>query len=147
MKIEDQILSIEQVQELQELGFDVEKHASMCWVAYTSDEEPYEKEYSLSILDEFCYESASLEPIPTMTIGDIIEILPKEIKGVKSINSEWEIIPTYSIEIIPSSINRYFVDYVHNSGAYYLNEITRTTLIDALFETLKWCIKEKHIEL
>ena len=29
MKIEDQVLSIEQVQELQELGFDVKKYASI----------------------------------------------------------------------------------------------------------------------
>ena len=79
MNIKNQVLSIEQVRELQELGFDVEKYASMCWLAYTSDEEPYEKEYSLFILDEFCYESASLEPIPTMSIGDIIEVLPETI--------------------------------------------------------------------
>ena len=38
MKLEDQVLSIEQVRELQELGFDVQKYASMCWVTYTSDE-------------------------------------------------------------------------------------------------------------
>ena len=31
MKLKNQVLSIEQVQELQELGFDVEKYASMCW--------------------------------------------------------------------------------------------------------------------
>ena len=79
MKLEDQVLSLEQVRELQELEFDVKKYASMCWVTYTSDEPPYEKEYNLSILDEFCYESASLEPIPTMSIGDIIDILPTHI--------------------------------------------------------------------
>lgn len=31
MNLKDQVLSIEQVRELQELGFDVNKHASMCW--------------------------------------------------------------------------------------------------------------------
>ena len=41
MNIEEQVLRIEQVRELQELGFDVAKHSSMCWVTYTSDEEPY----------------------------------------------------------------------------------------------------------
>ena len=32
MKLEDQVLSINQVQELQELGFDVKKNASMVWI-------------------------------------------------------------------------------------------------------------------
>ena len=128
MKLEDQVLSIEQVQELQELGFDVNKYASMCWVTYTSDEEPYEKEYSLSILDEFCYESASLEPTPTMSIGDIIDILPENID------------------------NNFFLmfekDYVaYNNRYLVLMSKEEKNLITALFETLKWCIKQKHIDL
>jgi hypothetical protein len=127
MKLEDQVLSIEQVRELQELGFDVEKHSSMCWVAYTSDEEPYEKEYSLSILDEFCYESASLEPIPTMTIGDIIDILPIEI-------DEYVL-----------NMNRKYVSYDSKQNSLYYGY--RHRFIDSLFDCLVWCIKEKHIKL
>lgn len=127
MKIENQVLSIEQVRELQELGFDVEKYASMCWVAYTSDEEPYEKEYSLSILDEFCYESASLEPIPTMTIGDIIDILPIEIDE-------------YVLDM-----NRKYVSYDSKQNSLYYGY--RHRFIDSLFDCLVWCIKEKHIKL
>jgi hypothetical protein len=137
MKIENQVLSIEQVQELQELGFDVEKYASMCWVAYTSDEEPYEKEYRLSIFDEFCYESASLEPIPTMTIGDIIDVLPKEIEKD---NEKYSLYIAYrrgSIAI--------FYDIINDIGTLQL--IVIRDLIYGLFEMLKWCIKEKHIKL
>ena len=132
MNIKDQVLSIEQVRELQELGFDVEKYASMCWVTYTSDEEPYEKEYNLSILDEFCYESASLEPTPTMSIGDIIEVLPNLINIERFL---------YRLEINNPSV--YYIDRIKNTGIYFYNN----GLIDNLFETLKWCIKQKHIEL
>ena len=141
MKLEDQVLSIKQVRELQELGFDVEKHSSMCWVAYTSDEEPYEKEYSLSILDEFCYESASLEPIPTMSIGDIINVLPEKIKTY-SANADKEI---------------YFYLRLNNAEILYIPLITddfigcccsnEDKLINNLFNTIVWCIKEKHIKL
>jgi phosphoenolpyruvate synthase/pyruvate phosphate dikinase len=127
MKLEEQVLSIEQVQELLKLGFDIEKHSSMCWVAYTSDEEPYEKEYSLSILDEFCYESASLEPIPTMTIGDIIDILPIEI-------DEYVL-----------NMNRKYVSYDSKQNSLYYGY--RHRFIDSLFDCLVWCIKEKHIKL
>ena len=128
MKLEDQVLSIEQVRELEELGFDVEKYASMCWVTYTSDEDPYEKEYSLSILDEFCYESASLEPTPTMSIGDIIDILPTEI-GKYVLN-----------------INKIYVSY-YDSKTNILFYAYRYRFINSLFDCLVWCIKEKHIAL
>ena len=128
MKLEDQVLSIAQVQELQELGFDVKKYASMCWVTYTSDEEPYEKEYNLSILDEFCYESASLEPTPTMSIGDIIEVLPENIDNNVFLMFEKDYV-AYN--------NRYLV----------LMSKEEKNLITALFETLKWCIKQKYITL
>ena len=128
MKLEDQVLSIEQVQELQELGFDVSKYASMCWIAYTSDEQPYEKEYSLSILDEFCYESASLEPIPTMTVGDIIGVLPTKI-GKYELN-----------------INRRDVSY-YESRTNILFYAYRYRFINSLFDCLVWCIKQKHITL
>ena len=128
MKLEDQVLSIEQVQELQELGFDVKKYASMCWIAYTSDEQPYEKEYSLSILDEFCYESASLEPTPTMTIGDIIGVLPTKI-GKYELN-----------------INRRDVSY-YESRTNILFYAYRYRFINSLFDCLVWCIKQKHITL
>ena len=128
MNIEDQVLSVEQVRELQELGFDVKKYASMCWVTYTSDEEPYEKEYSLSILDEFCYESASLEPTPTMSIGDIIEVLPTQI-------GEYEL-----------NINRRDVSYFdgRTNSLFYAY---RYRFINSLFDCLVWCIKQKHIAL
>ena len=127
MKLEDQVLSIAQVQELQELGFDVKKYASMCWVTYTSDEEPYEKEYNLSILDEFCYESASLEPTPTMTIGDIIDILPTE------------------IDEFVLNMNRRYVAYDSRTDSLFY--AYRCRFIDSLFDCLVWCIKQKHIAL
>ena len=128
MKLEDQVLSIEQVRELQELGFDVKKYASMCWVTYTSDEKPYAKEYSLSILDEFCYESSSLEPTPTMSIGDIIDILPIEIgKYVLNINKR-------DVSYYDNRTNILFYAY-------------RYRFINSLFDCLVWCIKQKHIAL
>ena len=127
MEIEDQVLSIEQVRELQELGFDVIKYASMCWVTYTSDEEPYEKEYNLSILDEFCYESASLEPTPTMSIGDIISVLP--------------------VKIEENVLNIFAFGGTWSVGWEGIQYCGSNTLIDALFEILKWCIKQKHIAL
>ena len=69
MKIEEQVLSIEQMKHLQELGVDT-SDASMCWVA---GEDTDEVEWNLIIPNNF------LLPynIPTYTIGDLIEKLPK----------------------------------------------------------------------
>ena len=69
MKIEEQVLSIEQMKHLQELGVDT-SDASMCWVA---GEDADEVEWNLIIPNNF------LMPynIPTYTIGDLIEKLPK----------------------------------------------------------------------
>ena len=71
MKIEEQVLSIEQMKHLQELGVDT-SDASMCWVA-REDTSTDEEEWNLIIPNNF------LMPynIPTYTIGDLIEKLPK----------------------------------------------------------------------
>ena len=127
MKLEQQVLSIEQVRELQELGFDIKKYASMCWLAYTSDISPYEKEYNLSTHDIYCYESSSLEPIPTLSIGDIIKILPKEIEE--------------------KVLNIFACGETWSVGWEDIQYWGSNTLIDALFKTLKWYIKQKHIAL
>ena len=73
MKIEKQVLSIEQMKHLQELGVDT-SDASMCWVT-GEDASIVEGEWNLIIPNNF------LLPynIPTYTIGDLIEKLPKSI--------------------------------------------------------------------
>ena len=63
-----------------------------------------------------------------MTIGDIIEVLPENID------------------------NNFFLmfekDYVaYNNRYLVLMSKEEKNLITALFETLKWCIEEKHIAL
>lgn len=130
MKLEEQVLSIEQVRELQELGLDVNKYASMAWVEqipFLDIECPIK--YELEVLtDSLIGNRGCLEVIPTLTIGDIIEILPERIA------------PIYYLEI-----SKNLVDYCSNDKS--INGEVEERLIDALFQTLKWCIKEKHIAL
>lgn len=117
MKLEDQVLSIVQIKELKKLEFNVEKYASMCWLAYTSDTPPYEKEYYLCTHDIYCYESASLEPIPTLSVGDIIGILQERIQ------------------------KKYYLEINKNNGKI------QEKFIDKLFEILKLCIRLNNIAL
>ena len=68
MKIEEQVLSIEQMKHLQELGVDT-SDASMCWAG--NDVAP----------NDGAAFDLGYDGIPTYTIGDLIEKLPKHING------------------------------------------------------------------
>ena len=119
MKLEDQVLSIEQVRELQELGFDFRKYSSAC-VIEAKDRNKY-------IVDRRLVETEIIEYHETMTIGDIMECLPEEIEE--------------------NVLNIFAFGETWSVGWEGIKYCGSNTLIDALFETLKWCIKEKHIEL
>lgn len=128
MKLEDQVLSIEQVQELQELGFDVEKYASMY---YTPN---WITKFGIDEIQDYVLQIGGLgedydgDCIPTMTIGDMIEVLPETIHK------------KYTLEI-----SKYYVDYCDDH--FSINGEVEEKLIDALFEALKWCIKNNYITL
>ena len=128
MEIKEQVLSIAQVQELQELGFDVEKYSSMYFVPN------WITKYGIDEIQDYLLTIGELgddyegDCIPTMTIGDIIEVLPTE-------------------------IGKYVLNINKRDVSYYDNKTTtlfyayRYRFIDSLFDCLVWCIKEKHIEL
>lgn len=124
MKIEEQVLSREQMKHLQELGVDT-SDASMCWVA---GEDADEGEWNLIIPNNF------LLPynIPTYTIGDLIEKLPKH------------------FYIKEASI---FMGALNGSGAFevWYDKAPKSHKMDgniknALYKLLCW-VAEKHKEL
>lgn len=125
MKLKDQVLSIEQVQELQELGFDVRKHASLYFV----EEKSFIKEKFIVLPEQIDITKvpADVKIIPTMTTGDIINILPIEI---------------YQYVLV---MNKKYIAY--DDGANTLFYAYRHRFIDSLFDCLVWCIKEKYIKL
>ena len=75
MKIEEQVLSREQMKYLQELGVDT-SDASMAW--YMS---PKKNQWKIKVKDKFAHEMLRrISPeryIPAYTTGDLIEKLPK----------------------------------------------------------------------
>ena len=126
MNIKEQALSIEQVQELQELGFDVKKYSS-AYVIEAKDRNKYIIDRRLIGLHISLMETKVLEYYETLTIGDILDILPTEI-------GEYVLY-----------INRRYAAY--DSKTTNLFYAYRHRFIDSLFDTLVWCIKEKHIKL
>lgn len=129
--MKNQVLSINQMQHLKELGVDTSK-ASMCWLQF-GDEDPV-----LSIHDEYCYESSSLQATLTFTLQDILELLPKEISRDGC---------TWSASL--------YIDYENNRIAYgntdrygfevFLETKIENRLIDAAYQTLCW-LKENDIK-
>ena len=80
MKIEEQVLSREQMAHLVELGVDI-SDASMCWIVDDScinfipdNNGESEVKWNVAIPSVFLL---PYRPIPTYTIGDLIEKLPK----------------------------------------------------------------------
>ena len=114
MKIEEQVLNISQVQKLIELGFDINKYSSL-----------KSNGKQIIVKDDFYIGGAPL--FPTLTIGDIIDVLPTEI-GKYVLN-----------------INRRDVSY--DSRTNILFYAYRYRFIDSLFDCLVWVIKQKHIDL
>lgn len=73
--MKDQVLSIEQIQKLKDLGVDISK-ASMCYVCFESDGSKY---VDIVVHDESCYEMACMNPMPTFTLQDMIELMPSKV--------------------------------------------------------------------
>ena len=140
MKIEEQVLSIEQMKHLQELGVDT-SDASMYWVrakrmigkqrnnCLDNDMDKWRLSLSKSIVHSVDW---AVESVPTYTIGDLIEKLPKHF---------------YIKEAQISMVA------LNGSGAFqvWYDEVPKSnksdgTIKNALYKLLCW-VAQKHKEL
>lgn len=121
--MKNQVLSIEQMQKLEELGVDISK-ASMCWIGCADANDVYP--YNSTFKDIFENQKETLPSVltPTFTLQDILEILPK--------NS------LYSNKHI-------FVLYLLNDDFSILQEKSGKTPIEAAFNMLKWSKQNNYI--
>ena len=131
MKIEEQVLSIEQMKHLQELGVDT-SDASMCWLDF-GDNEPMEVAV---FVPQIMLGYATCKIYPTYTIGDLIEKLPKSIDlGFGEYDLELSIKGEY-VEV------QYENDYDDYTPFFCAN----LSLIESLYRILCW-LAENHKEL
>ena len=141
MEIEEQVLSIEQMKHLQELGVDT-SDASMYWVRAKRiigkqrnnvlDNEM--GKWSLSLSKSIVHSvDWAVEYVPTYTIGDIIEKLPKKI-GIYHLFIDWDLT---IIEYISWSWEETIFRGCFNKDK---------PLIDALYNCLCW-VANTHKEL
>ena len=132
MNIIDQVLSIDQVQELTELGFNVKKYASMY---YTPN---WITKFGVDEIQDYLLQIGELnnnykgDCIPTLTIGDILSILPK-------------IEHSYNPMIFVYTGYSYCKIIYEYSDAQQIYHENANKPIDIFFKTLKWCIINKHL--
>lgn len=139
-----QVLSIEQMQHLQELGLDI-SNASICYYK----EEGWEANYFITLACDirekggliYYYDSFSnkeyilSEVIPAYTLQDVLDALPESLEIGKS---KYEI-SIYMIE------GKWAVDYYSETDAD-IQSLECENLIDAVYSRLCWAIENKFVE-
>lgn len=126
-----QVLSIEQMKHLQELGLDT-NDASMCWCCFLGNiEEEWELEIYENVLNQK-RDSTFWETLPTYTLQDILDKLPESVQ-------------VYDLYIF-KKVGLWWLKYVDvtNNGTVHLEKMPR--LIDAAYYMLCWCIGKGYIK-
>ena len=128
MKIEEQVLSIEQMKHLQELGVDT-SDASMVWL-YKS-KSTGNLIYDIAVNHEMYYGSDFINACPTYTIADLIKKLPKSIDFGYG---------EYDLEIL---ISGEYIGVQYTSGGDYTPlSYSKPSLIESLYSILCGMAKE-----
>ena len=126
--MKDQVLSINQMQHLKELGIDVSK-ASMAW--YQDYDDLLDRSYSLCELTNF---TKKLYNIPTFTLQDMINLMPCEFWATDG--------NLYELEI-----NNKHIGYVNSMHDYkeplYYN--WNDNLLENAYNMLVWLAENKYI--
>lgn len=129
-----QVLDIEQMKHLHELGLDTSK-ASMQYVANNNDiifVVPKECEYHIKDVED------GYIVCDALTLQDILDILPKEITDKDGYKFVLKI--EYGLLSKVWHIGYYYYD-VASTGNLYSGD----NLIDAVYKMLCWCIEKSYI--
>ena len=136
MKIEEQVLSIEQMKHLQELGVDT-SDASMAYYNISRDNQP--DKWILGIANikiaSVMLSNGITEMEPAYTTGDLIEKLPKNIDGSYLL-----------IEFCASDLGYGDWDCGELYGINAQQKFNDKSLKEALYDLLCW-VAEEHKEL
>ncbi len=133
-----QVLSIEQMKHLQELGLDT-SDASMYWkrVSHGSRiDDKLKGKWFLSLQKEFqTCGFMSYETTPTYTLQDILDKLPKRIETE---DYEFELYIYYH----ENGVSVFYDDGDITQLAFF----SKPTLLESAYEMLCWCIEKGYIK-
>lgn len=132
-----QVLSIEQMQHLKELGVDTNEASAT--VYEISETETY-CGYKRRITTTDGYLDNYIDKEPTFTLQDVLDLLPKEL--IDKDDYKFVLKAEYGILHEVWYIGYYYYDVVFNDTALRSGE----NLLDAAYEMLCWCAKNGYIE-
>lgn len=127
----EQVLSIEQMKHLQELGLNT-NYASACWVKVTKiDGKEVENCWSLAFgIVPNKFDNMEAETAPTFTLQDILDLLPRQM--IDECASPLMIKCTFDL-LVQVCYKDIYVTAEHED------------IIDAAYEMLCWCIENENL--
>ena len=135
LALKDQFLSLEQANELQELGVDIYGNLEI-----DIDDNGFEtiEKVGTFASDTFEYYKKS---IPTLSVAEMIEMLPADIEAASK---------KYRKQTVYLSIDRHSIMYFVSGqeferGLYIYKSFEKPLLRDALFEAIRWLKQNKLI--
>ena len=131
-----QVLDVQQMQHLQELGLEL-KETILYWVVYEDGHENNfvtTKENTMEVIDESC------GMLPAYTLQDVLDALPIEIKYKDK--RCW-----LCIELADEMIGYYYENArFEHRWVYYEVVMIDESLIDAVYKLLCWAIEQGYVE-
>lgn len=140
--MKDQVLSIEQMKHLQELGVDTSK-AKMAWYATYEAEPTWYNE--LRIRDEVF--DKNYPSVPTFTLQDMLEMMPKKIM-IEMSNDFCRSVEAYFLDVSLNICNdKRQCGYIHFSKRenYICHKYENTDLLTCVYEMLCWLAENNYI--
>ena len=140
--MENQVLSLEQMNQLKELGVDTSRASMAIYSIYAGEEKEYNILAANGVFaekqehDRFGYgihNVVSFDKKPVFTSQDIIELLPREVTDYAD----------YQL-LIDKQRDSYSVSY-ENTDSFLLS-FCRVELLDCLYEMLLWVIDNDYLE-
>lgn len=128
-----QVLSIEQMQHLQELGLELKKDTILVWARFMLGKtqiSDWEIAYNHSTITD------NSQTIPAYTLQDVLDALPTTILHDKRIYELNINMCNESIEYVKTSVDDVLVGL----------RFTQLLLIDAAYSVLCWCIENKFVK-
>jgi len=137
--MKEQVLSIDQMQHLQELGLDT-SDASMVWTYIEDKKNPKHKSMPLLCVEgkNRVWENSSLKTccVQTFTLQDIINLLPKDLKGYNG---------AYSLTMFIYH-DVCTICYSYSDEFDYYKEFESASLLDAAYQMLCWVIGNGYLK-
>ena len=139
--MKNQVLSVEQMKHLQELGVDTSKASCAYYAFYESKPNYYELRIRDSTLE---IDPQTILFIPTLTLQDMLEMMPYEIKDYFRSNGK-DFKSFARIKIITYGNGKWQIIYRECIMYLYIFESSETDLLTCAYETLCWLAENNYI--